>query len=220
MMSRLRKLEQRIDALTLRERLFLLAAGLAIAAGLWESLLTGPLAAREQRASKQVAALQQQLAQINDSIGTAAEGMNEGMAGNQERLELLRKRVDAADEEVRVFTSDLVDPAQMRLVLEDLIRQQQGLKLLSLNNIQVRPMLVEDKGVDGARAGATKLYRHGVTLVVEGSYLQCLEYLSALEHLPWQLYWARLELEAGEYPANRILIELHTLSLEEDWIGV
>ena len=57
-------------------------------------------------------------------------------------------------------------------------------------------------------------------LRVEGSYLDCLEYLRSVERLPWHLYWARLELKAGEYPSNTFLIEVRTLSLDKEWIGV
>ena len=57
-------------------------------------------------------------------------------------------------------------------------------------------------------------------LRVQGSYLDCLAYLRAIERLPWHLYWARLEMQTGEYPQNDIVIEVHTLSLDEEWIGV
>jgi MSHA biogenesis protein MshJ len=57
-------------------------------------------------------------------------------------------------------------------------------------------------------------------LVLEGTYLDCLKYLEAVERLPWQLYWGSLQLETQRHPRTRISIELHTLSLEEEWIGV
>jgi MSHA biogenesis protein MshJ len=47
-----------------------------------------------------------------------------------------------------------------------------------------------------------------------------LRYLEDVERLPWHIYWSRLELETEEYPVNDIVIELATLSLDEEWIGV
>ena len=61
---------------------------------------------------------------------------------------------------------------------------------------------------------------HPVEIVVEGSYLDVLAYLRALESLDWRFYWKVLELDTIEYPTNRVRIELSTLSMEKDWIGV
>ena len=64
------------------------------------------------------------------------------------------------------------------------------------------------------------LYRHGLVLELEGSYLDCLAYLAEVERLPWHIFWGSLELETEQHPRNRITLELYTLSLEEEWIGV
>ncbi len=63
-------------------------------------------------------------------------------------------------------------------------------------------------------------YVHPVEIVVEGTYLDVLAYLHALESLEWRFYWRLLELESTAYPRNRVRIELSTLSLDRDWIGV
>jgi MSHA biogenesis protein MshJ len=61
---------------------------------------------------------------------------------------------------------------------------------------------------------------HPVEIVIEGSYLDVLEYLRALEALPWHFYWKVLELNSGTYPLNRVRIELSTLSMDKEWLGV
>ncbi len=63
-------------------------------------------------------------------------------------------------------------------------------------------------------------YLHPVELVIEGRYLDIVAYLHALEGLPWHFYWRVLELETKQYPLNRVRIELSTVSLDKEWIGV
>jgi len=63
-------------------------------------------------------------------------------------------------------------------------------------------------------------YLHPVELVIEGSYGDILDYLRALEALHWQIYWERLELQALDYPANRVRIVVGALSLSRDWISL
>lgn len=227
MRQRVAKLAESIDRLSLRERVFLLAAGLFVVGGLWEAVLAAPLSARERIANEKVAVLRDRLSELDASLGAVAAGASEGMPERLERVRTLRDSVRARDEEMRVLTSDLVDPTEMRRVLEELLRRQHGLELQSAVNLPARPVLgaedtdPESSGGEAPASDASpKLYRHSLVLTLRGTYLDCLRYLKAVETLPWHIYWSRIELATDEYPVNDITIELTTLSLDEEWIGV
>lgn len=226
MKERLEKIRQSVDRLSLRERLFLFAAGLFVVGGLWEAVLAAPLAAREQVANDKVGALEDRLRELDASLTATAAGMSEGVPEQLERLRALRARVAATDEEMRVFTTDLVDPAEMRAVLEELLRRQAGLKLVSALNRAAEPVLADEEPAPGEAVAeeptsdAPRLYRHSLVMRLTGSYLDCLRYVESVERLPWHIYWSRLTVEADDYPTNQIVIELTTLSLDEEWIGV
>ena len=226
MKERLEKIRQSVDRLSLRERLFLFAAALFIVGGLWEAVLAAPLDAREQIANDKVTALQERLSQLDAALTTAATGLSEGVPEQLERLRALRARVAETDEEMRVFTTDLVDPSEMRSVLEELLSRQAGLKLMSAVNRAAEPVIAEEEPAPGEppaekqSSDAPRLYRHSLVLELTGNYLDCLRYIESVERLPWNIYWTRLEVETDEYPTNRIVLELTTLSLDEEWIGV
>lgn len=219
--ARLNSALERVDALTLRERLFVFAAVLAIIGGAWQALLAGPLNARETAARTRIEATRARLAQLDEALALAAQGIGEGMSGHLARVESVKRQIEQGQETLRVFTSDLIDPTQMRLVLEDLLERQRGLTLVRAANLEVEPLIETEPQPGGeAQDDAPMLYRHGFVLEVDGAYLDCLAYLEDVEALPWQLFWYSLELDASDHPRNRIVIELYTLSLEEDWIGV
>lgn len=227
MKQRIAKIIELVDRLSLRERLFVFAAGLVILGGLWEAALASPLDVRKHEAAAKVEALRDRLQVLDTALATAATGMTEGMPAQFSQLTALRDRVAAGDQEVRVFTSDLVDPKEMRLVLEELLRRQSGLKLVSATNLPAKPLLEGEAEPDVAKDdGATanprepQLYRHTLVLTLEGSYLDCLAYLQAVERLPWHLYWSRIEFKEDGYPRNAIVLELRTLSRDKEWIGV
>ncbi|MBV7534388.1 type II secretion system protein M [Duganella sp. sic0402] len=62
------------------------------------------------------------------------------------------------------------------------------------------------------------LYRHGVEVVLQGSYLDMIGYMEALEALPVQLFWGKAQLDAQHYPNSRLTLTLYTLSLDEKWM--
>jgi len=225
MIQRFTRIAESVDRLSLRERLFLFAAGLFVIGGLWQAVFAGPLEARERIANEKVVALGERLRELDDALNVAAAGVTEGMPDQVERVRALRESVLARDEEVGVFTTDLIDPKEMRAVLEELLRRQDGLTLVSATNRPAQLIIEEDvaAGTEPATpvaSDAPKLYRHSFVLTLRGDYLEILRYLEDVERLPWHIYWSRLELSIDEYPVNDVVLEVATLSLDEEWIGV
>ncbi len=56
--------------------------------------------------------------------------------------------------------------------------------------------------------------------MIEGEYGDVLNYLQALEALPWRFRWKTLDLTTKQYPVNRVRLELSTLSMDKTWLGV
>ncbi|WP_317205620.1 type II secretion system protein GspM [Janthinobacterium sp.] len=64
------------------------------------------------------------------------------------------------------------------------------------------------------------LYRHGVEVVLQGSYLDMVAYMEALEAMPTQLFWGKANLNSENYPTARLTLTLYTLSLDPKWIAL
>jgi MSHA biogenesis protein MshJ len=62
------------------------------------------------------------------------------------------------------------------------------------------------------------LYRHGVEITVRGNYLDMIDYMTALESLPTQLFWGGAKLEVEDYPTSRLTLTMYTLSLDQKWL--
>jgi MSHA biogenesis protein MshJ len=62
------------------------------------------------------------------------------------------------------------------------------------------------------------LYRHGVEITVRGNYLDMIDYMTALESLPTQLFWGGAKLEVEDYPTARLTLTMYTLSLDQKWL--
>ena len=69
-------------------------------------------------------------------------------------------------------------------------------------------------------AGTQAVYRHAVELVVAGSYADIAAYMSQLEQLPWQLFWANAQLSVDKHPTNTLRLTLFTLSFDKSWLNI
>jgi MSHA biogenesis protein MshJ len=78
----------------------------------------------------------------------------------------------------------------------------------------------QDRGVAPALApkAGSLLYRHGVEISVRGNYLDMIDYMTALESLPTQLFWGGARFEVEDYPTSRLTLTLYTLSLDSKWL--
>ena len=203
----------KIDALSMRERLLIFVTTLVLIGALWHTLLMHPLAQRADQTRTQLTELEQRISSANQNLEDQIMQLASG--GDEQRLRIasLRRRIDEINATLGNHAAELIDPSEMAQVLEGVLKEQSRLSLVRIRNTTPDSLSAEED------PSAVTFYRHGLEIEVEGSYAACLEYLAAIEALPWRLYWQVLELDVIDYPRNRIRIEVGTLSLDEEWIG-
>lgn len=216
---------KRIDARTERERVLLLVAGLAICLLLAGALFIEP-AWRAQRADQarqletraRLSALEQREATLR------AELARDPDAGTKARIATLQGEVGRADAWLNEALARFITPAQMNRVLRELVGRTGGLRLDGLRSLTAEkagpPPETADGSAEHAGPPPVQIWKRGVELRLRGSYNALLAYLDAVENLPWQLEWDLLTVNGEQYPESEFILRLHTLSLEEDWIGV
>jgi MSHA biogenesis protein MshJ len=81
---------------------------------------------------------------------------------------------------------------------------------------------VDAKVVEAARIDSAEkqIYKHGVKITVRGSYADLLQYLTALEKLPTQMFWGVAKMDVVKHPTVELTLTLYTLSLEKTWLQV
>jgi MSHA biogenesis protein MshJ len=82
------------------------------------------------------------------------------------------------------------------------------------------PGAANDKADKPAMPAEGPIFRHGVEVVVHGGYLELLEYMAALEALPWRLYWGKVQLNVDTYPNATLTMDVYTLSLDRKWLNL
>ena len=200
----------RYETLSLRERAFVAIAILGVLVASWDSVLMEPLRLKRS-------ALEAELASAS-AFGVTPQGddASDPRQVSIKRAGELQTQLQSLDAQLANTASGFVSSTRMIEVLHDMLDRQGRLALHSIRNLPVTGLIAS---ADPA-APARPPYVHAIEIVIDGQYADILDYLAALEALPWKFRWTSLDLSTAGYPRNRVRIELSTLSLDSTWLGV
>ena len=218
----LRDLMDRFEHLSLRERVLVLGALLAVLLLVWDGIFMSPLERERKQHAQMVEALRAEVTGLEKSVeAIAAQASADPNREVRAQIEQLRKNLPDLDAQLAGATSGLIEPKEMGRVLEQLLGRTSKLQLRALRTLPPEAVIAPLVGDEAAlKAGSAQIYKHGLELELSGSYLDVLRFLQSLESLQWRFFWDRVEFAVEEYPRGRVKLTLYTLSLHEGWVGV
>lgn len=212
-------LENRINNLSLRERGILFLVVALVLYLLWNTLLSNPLEKKQQALLTQIKSLRSEITALDQqSVGIVERHNFDPNAAEHRQIEQLQGGIEGVRQQLKQAISGLIEPQQMAKALETVLAQQKSLRFVRIENLGAEPLLTEQ--AEEGPNGEAGIYKHTMRLEMEGSFAQTLAYLHALEALPWQLRWDEVELTMLDYPTARVVITVHTLSMQRGWLGV
>jgi MSHA biogenesis protein MshJ len=207
------------NRMSMRERLMISGAVCAAIFMIWMTAAFDPISAKQRFLTSEMVTLQETIAAaaLSAEGNAASDPVTIALAKEKE----LQGQVAAINAQLASESGGLIAPERMIQVIHDVLARQRGVSLVSLHNKPVSSLIQPGQPAAGTpQTAGGGPYVHPVELVVEASYMDLLAYLRALEGLQWHFYWKVLELETIDYPLNRVRIELSTLSMDTEWIGM
>lgn len=238
----------RIDALSLRERVMVLAAALVLIAFIGDAVLLAPqrlhlaqLTREGAREHADLAALDTQRAELERSLAADPD-------------DALRRRLAQAnavpgrpDDSFQLLGRSIVPPEQMTRLLTGLLRQSPGIRIVQVKTLAPQPLRAPDPPAaiqpDGqspaaAQSGAPSasgpasasrtgpadipapvFWRHGLELTLRGSNDALVRYLETLERAPMRVHFGSIVMDATG-PEIELRLTVHTLGLERTWLAL
>jgi MSHA biogenesis protein MshJ len=168
---------------------------------------------KEQKLRLVEAANNVKLVQSELNLDTDLEIENQITAVNQQILILEKLFTDELEQ--------LVPPYAMPLLLEQLFAKANKLRLMSMSSIPPSNIFGNDTKPTGSEDSiGPELFKHGLRIRFEGSYLDTRDFLILAEQMEWKLHWREIQFEVKEFPRAQVDIELFTLSRSEAYINV
>jgi len=161
------------------------------------------------------------------------------------QIDGLKGRLEKLDDALAQLTVGLVPAKQLPQLLQDVLSRNGGLILSAVETLPISEMSLVgqplagstqinnvsststagvgdssttnnvEATVDNTKSESAGVYKHSVRVSLEGAFFPVIEYLTALEGLPWRLFWQQLSYEVDDYPTARVEFVVYTLSTEE-----
>ncbi len=225
-------LSDKFEALNRRERSIVFFATLICTWAILNAVLLDPVALRNKTLSNEISADQTQIQTLRQQLSAyTQQGMIDPDAQNKARLAELQIHVQTLDKELYGLQSALVSPDKMPELLRGLLQKSGQLKLVELKTLPVTGVL-DTKSIDTdgqlpasqpsdhAASNDFPMFRHGVEITIEGRYLDLLDYVAAVEQLPWHVLWSKAGLSTEHYPRDQLILTVYTLSLDKAWLSI
>ncbi|HYS51477.1 MAG TPA: type II secretion system protein GspM [Burkholderiales bacterium] len=213
----LQRYADRLDAMSLRERVLIFLAVAVVIVAIADSALFDPISRRQKVNSQRIHQQEDEIRTMQGQVQAYAQGRTGDNAGaKRERLEKRKVELAALDRELAAKRNDLVPPERMAKMLYEIVKRTPDVELVSLRSLPATGLA--QSLTAGLSTSGLALYRHGIEITVSGSYLRMLTYVNQLERLPAKIMWGNMELQAAAYPVTTLKITLYTLSPEKTWL--
>jgi len=214
---------ERIDALSLRERGWIFATAVLLVLTIAHEAFLDPEFKKAGRLSAGLLQKQAEARAMQSQFTTLLQARQQDPdAAARDGLRKLQASLAETNAKIAAEERRFTDPGQMQKVLHELLARNRSVHLVELRSLPA-VSLAELRGTAAAEPAADSarlIFRHGVELVVTGSYLDLHAYLADLERLPTQLYWGALDMQVLEHPKLSMKLTVYTLSLDRAWMSV
>lgn len=209
---------QKVEALSIREKLLVAATVGALIMSLSQFFLVDPYLSRHSSLTTQLNNM------LANNGRMKAQLEDDSLTPKANRLQVLQTEIDAVEaelelqaDEIQKQTRSMVSADQIPDLLQRILSKQ-AVELVGLKNLA--PQLLLEETADEGKPGSVQLYEHGIELELKGDFHALRRYLIAVESQPWRLLWDSVAFEFAPGGQSLMRLQVKTLSTDDVWLGV
>lgn len=204
MKAQLQLLLDRVDALSLRERLFLTLSLFVCVLALADFVWFTPAQSAYKLVLQRFATQSAELDRLRSELALAAVPTDTGKLARAE-LQTVNDQLAELDSQIAALVPTESKGPPLEQVLQRLLRRHDGLTLVSLDT--------QKPEAAGAVALPAGMSRRGLLLKVSGPYAELVRYVQALEGALPGLRWGTMELKADKR-GNELSLQVYALGVQ------
>jgi len=200
----------RVDALQLRERVLLLITSVVLLFFAADSMGFQPVIKKQESLLAEINEKELKLdvlrAQFSLFYREPDDEQTNPLALLHQELSIFAQKLDSQ-------LGSLLSPDKATQILEQVVSDDGGLSLNAVSTRLIPQTSVETDTELGAAVEG--INRYELKMQLEGNYLETLQYLRALEALPWKFFWSDIKFAVTEHPNASLDLEIYTLGQSE-----
>ena len=195
--------QEKINQRSKKERMFLLGFGAVIIWAFTQWLMVSPLQHRIAEVKKDELQLQEKLAREQRDITYLEEKLNKkGHVGQEKEYHQLQTLLNEHNQAITPFHKKMIAPERIPWVLEALLKNFSGLKLITRQVIPPKELYQSHEPVEPVYE------RYRIKMVFTGEYQQLYEFVRAMERLAYPLRWDSLDYKMLQFPQAEIALSV------------
>lgn len=239
MKEKIESLAQKFNDLALRERVLSGLGVLVVIFVAWDFIFYQPLAKQHSALQARLDVASENITRLSAEEQVFAKALtSDPNAARKREVVRLEQQLAQLDSDLEKLAVGLIQADKLPQILHDVLFSSGSLKLLGMKTQPVEKLNFSEP-VTAAEQVASRnaqqniieefpqqdetvvsVFKHAVTISLEGRYFDVVNYLSALERLPWKIYWEFLDYKVTDYPNARVTLQVYTLSTGEGVLGV
>jgi MSHA biogenesis protein MshJ len=200
----------RVDALSLRERVFLFISVLAVGLAAGDSLWLSPEQVAYKQVTQRFATQNSELVRLRAELGAAGQPVDVSKAVRAE-IEAETVKLDALSRDIKAIAPLAEGGPALEQVLVQFLRRHDGLTLLGVGTMQ------QDLAAAPANAGQAAgvgVVKRGLELRVSGPYAELVRYVKALENALPSLRWGPMLLKSDKQQASELTLQVYVVGAQ------
>lgn len=208
----------KVEAMPLRERMIMFAAIAFAVVALTTTMLLNPLLEKQKKLAARLAQQQDQIKELQVKVQAMSQAKKDDERSPlRASVAQLKTQLESQAEYIKGRRDNLVDPDKIVVLLEQVLSKNSKLQLVRLKTLPVSLVATSTRNTS---TGQKQIFKHSVEITLRGSYLDLLQYLTAVEKAPVQMYWSDVSFSVDKYPDGVLILNLYTLSLDKVWLKV
>lgn len=186
----------RINALSLRERVFLFLSVIACCMALADVVWLSPAQVAHKQLTQRFETQSAELQRARDELKTIAQPLDTGKALRDE-IVVVKTRLDTVNQSIKNSLPAATGETPLAQVLTHFLRRHEGLTLVRTSAVAPEAAIAKAQAAGtGAGPVSVGLTRQGVELTVSGPYAELTRYVQTLEKALPNVRWGAMTLKS------------------------
>ena len=208
------------NQISLRERLLMFCALIICTVSILYFWIFDPSQIKQVKADKALSSSYQLENKLNNEIAEITLRLKKDpLRDINQKIAFSAQRLAVLDNQLEVKLVKFIHAKKMSVALSKVLNRSPGVKIVSLTTLPVSVVLSQEDNLTNEQAQKSTFYKHTLEVKLIGSYNAIYQYILNLEAIPEKFHWSVLTYKVSEYPLSEVLIQIYTLSDQQDLVS-